>query len=361
MRYRLLGRSGLRVSELCLGTMTFGEDWHFGAGKDESRAIFDAYCTAGGNFLDTANAYTCGTSERLVGEFVAGERERFVISTKYSLSTNPNDSNAGGNHRKNMHQAIERSLRQLQTDYIDIYWLHVWDAITPIDEIMRGLDDLVRSGKILYAGISDAPAWVAAQANTLAEFRGWTRFIGLQAEFSLIERTAERDLLPMAAALGLGVMAWAPLGGGVLTGKYVLNDDAVHIADSKRGEWLNGERLKRRSLQIAGTLASIAAHLNRPPAQVALSWIRQQAGHLIPIVGARTASQMIENLGCLELTLDASTLAKLDNVSAISLGFPHRFLNSRPLQDALFGVKHEQLDGWHQFAGCSRDEENPGK
>ncbi len=210
MRYRLLGRSGLRVSELCLGTMTFGEDWQFGASKDESRAIFDAFCSAGGNFINTADAYTYGTSEELVGEFIAAERDRFVVSTKYSLSTRPDDPNGGGNHRKNMFRAVEQSLGRLKTDFINVYWLHAWDSVTPVEEVMRGLEDLVRSGKVLYVGVSDTPAWVVSQANTLAELRGWTKFIGLQTEYSLIERTAERELLPMARALGVGVLAWAP-------------------------------------------------------------------------------------------------------------------------------------------------------
>ena len=220
MRYRLLGHSGLRVSELCLGAMTFGEDWGWGSSKVQSREVLDAFFEAGGNFIDTANVYTNGTSETLLGEFLAGNRQHAVLATKYTNAMPGTDPNAGGNQRKNMVQSIEASLKRLRTDYVDLYWLHIWDQMTPIDEVMRAFDDLVRQGKILYAGVSDMPAWVAAQANTLAELRGWTRFVGLQIEYSLIERTVERELLPMAQSLGIGVTAWSPLAGGVLTGKY---------------------------------------------------------------------------------------------------------------------------------------------
>ena len=208
MRYKLLGKSGLRVSELALGTMTFGEDWGFGASKEESKKIFDAFVEAGGNFIDTAVNYTNGTSEEYLGEFIQGKREQFVIATKYSLTTRPNDPNGGGNHPKNLVQSVEASLRKLKTDYIDVLWLHAWDFMTPVEEVMRGLDDLVRSGKVLYIGVSDTPAWIVSQANTLASLRGWTPFIGLQVEYSLMQRAPERDLLPMAKALDIGVTAW---------------------------------------------------------------------------------------------------------------------------------------------------------
>ena len=221
MRYKLLGKSGLRVSELCLGTMTFGEDWGWGSSKDESRKVYDAFLEEGGNFIDTANVYTNGTSEQLLGEFMTGHRDRIVLATKYTNAGPGKDPNAAGNHRKSMMQAVEASLKRLKADYIDLYWLHIWDQITPIEEVMRAFDDLVRQGKILYAGVSDMPAWIVAKANTLAELRGWTSFVGLQIEYSLIERTPERDLLPMAADLGLGVTAWSPLAGGILTGKQL--------------------------------------------------------------------------------------------------------------------------------------------
>ena len=207
MNYRLLGKSGLRVSEFCLGTMTFGEDWGWGSSKDEAKKIYDAFREAGGNFIDTANIYTNGTSESFLGEFFKGHRESVVLATKFTNAAAGTDPNAAGNHRKNMVQAVEASLKRLQTDYIDLYWVHIWDQITPVEEVMRGLDDLVRQGKVLYVGISDAPAWWIAQANTLATLRGWSPFVGLQIEYSLIERTVERELIPMAKALDLGVTA----------------------------------------------------------------------------------------------------------------------------------------------------------
>src|ERR687889_599784 len=220
MKYHLLGKSGLRVSELCLGAMTFGEEWGWGASKDESRKIFDAYVNAGGNFIDTANKYTEGTSEKYIGEFVSSNREQFVLATKYTSNTRRGDPNAGGNHRKNLVQSLKASLERLNTDYIDLYWVHAWDPLTPIEETMRSLDDMIRAGKILYAGISNAPAWIISQANTLADLRGLTAFAALQVEYNLLQRTAERDLLPMANALDIGVTAWSPLAGGILTGKY---------------------------------------------------------------------------------------------------------------------------------------------
>jgi aryl-alcohol dehydrogenase-like predicted oxidoreductase len=233
VRYKLLGNSGLRVSELCLGTMTFGEDWGWGSSEEESRKVYDAFLDAGGNFIDTANIYTSGTSERLLGEFLHGQREHIVLATKYTNAAPGTDPNAAGNHRKSMVQALEASLKRLKTDYIDLYWLHIWDQITPIEEVMRAFDDLVRQGKILYAGVSDIPAWVVAKGNTLAALRGWTPFVGLQIEYSLIERTPERELLPMAADLGLGVTAWSPLAGGVLTGKQL---EAGGAKDSRQSD-----------------------------------------------------------------------------------------------------------------------------
>src|SRR5215471_15963371 len=220
MKYRLLGKSGLRLSEASLGTMTFGEEWGWGSTIDEARKIYEAYRDAGGNFIDTANVYTNGSSERFVGEFIKDHRQSIVLATKYSNAVPGNDPNAAGNHRKSMVQAVEASLKRLQTTYIDLYWVHIWDQMTPVEEVMRALDDLVSQGKVLYVGISDAPAWWVAQANTLAELRGWTRFVGLQIEYSLIERTIERELVPMAKAFKLGLVAWSPLAGGLLSGKY---------------------------------------------------------------------------------------------------------------------------------------------
>jgi aryl-alcohol dehydrogenase-like predicted oxidoreductase len=326
--YRLLGRSGLRVSPLCLGTMTFGTDWGWGADEETSRAIFDAYAGRGGNFIDTANFYTRGTSERLVGRFVAGERDRFVLASKYTLNMNPGDPNAGGNHRKCMVRAVEASLQRLATDYIDLYWLHVWDDTTPVDEIMRGLDDLVRAGKILYIAVSDTPAWRIAQANTLAELRGWSRFIALQVEYNLALRDAERDLIPMAIGLGLGVLPWSPLASGLLSGKYSRADlDRQRAAG--QGAGVEGARpltLSDKRIEVAEAVKAVAADIGRTPAQVALAWLLARPGVTSPILGARTRAQIEDNLGALEVILGADALQRLEAASEITLGFPHDFI-----------------------------------
>ena len=340
MRYKLLGNSGLRVSELCLGTMTFGEDWGWGSDKEESRAVFQAFAEAGGNFLDTANIYTNGTSETLVGEFVKGDREKWVIATKYSLNTRPGDVNACGNHRKNLFQAVEASLKRLGTDYIDLLWLQIWDSLTPIEEVMRAFDDLVRMGKVLYIGISDSPAWIVSQANTLATLRGWTPFIGLQIEYSLKERTPERELLPMAKALNIGVTAWSPLGGGVLTGKY----NQPHPVDGRLSMTDQPFQIFDRDLKIAETVLEIAREIGKSPAQVALNWLRNRPNPIIPIIGARKLSQLQDNLACVDFNLTGEQLQRLDNISAISLGFPHELLASQFVRDILLGGVAAQLD-----------------
>ncbi|CCH91668.1 Similar to tr/Q7NFR4/Q7NFR4 [Microcystis aeruginosa PCC 9432] len=340
MRYKLLGNSGLRVSELCLGTMTFGEDWGWGADKEESRAVFQAFAEAGGNFLDTANIYTNGTSETLVGEFVKGDREKWVIATKYSLNTRPGDVNACGNHRKNLFQAVEASLKRLGTDYIDLLWLHIWDSLTPMEEVMRAFDDLVRMGKVLYIGISDSPAWIVSQANTLATLRGWTPFIGLQIEYSLKERTPERELLPMAKALNIGVTAWSPLGGGVLTGKY----NQPNPVDGRLSMTDQPFQILDRDLKIAETVLEIAREIGKSPAQVALNWLRNRPNPIIPIIGARRLSQLQDNLACVDFNLTGEQLQRLDNISAISLGFPQELLASQFVRDILLGGVAAQLD-----------------
>lgn len=336
MRYKLLGRSGLRVSELCLGTMTFGEDWGWGASKEESRKIYDAFLEAGGNFIDTANLYTNGTSEKFLGELIGAERGRIVLATKYTNAMPGNDPNAAGNHRKSMVQAIEASLRRLKTDYIDLYWLHIWDFLTPIEEVMRAFDDLVRSGKILYAGISDAPAWVVSRANTMAELRGWTPFIGLQIEYSLIQRTPERELLPMARELDIGVTAWAPLASGVLTGKYKdpAHDEPKRIQDAKIDE---------RKQRIVDAVQLLAADCGRSPSQVAINWVRQQPG-VIPIIGARTLKQAQDNLGALQFKLTPDDLKKLNDASQVELGFPHDFFARDLVRGFVYGGTRDRID-----------------
>jgi aryl-alcohol dehydrogenase-like predicted oxidoreductase len=339
MQYKLLGNTGLRVSELCLGAMTFGEDWDWGANKETSRSILEAFAEAGGNFIDTANIYTNGTSEKMLGEFVGSERDRFVIATKYTVMMNPNDPNSSGNQRKNLMRSLEASLKRLNTDYIDLYWVHMWDTVTPVEEIMRALDDVVRSGKVMYVGISDAPAWIISRAQTIAELKNMTPFAAIQLEYNLVERTVERDLLPMAEDLNLSVLDWSPLGGGVLTGKY-LNQDA-------EGDRLNkAEYFQQyksdRALQIAQVVVDVASEIGCSAAQVALSWIRQQSSRHIPIIGARSLDHLKDNLGCLNVTLNDDQIARLNASSEVDLGFALKFL--RRLQNLFLGAATETLD-----------------
>ncbi len=345
MRYKLFGSSGLRVSELCLGTSMFGEEKGWGAPKGDCERVFRAFVEAGGNFIDTANHYTEGTAERWAGEFIAAERERFVLATKFSLSMRLDDPNASGNHRKNLVQSVEASLRRLKTDYIDLYWLHQWDDTTPVEEVMRALDDLVRAGKLLYLGISDTPAWIVSQANMLADLRGWSRFVGLQIEYSLIERTVERELLPMARALGLAVTPWGVVGGGVLSGKYHTAPDPNAPPGAMRHVInANSPRTSQRSLEIAAAVSDVAAEIGRSASQVALNWARQQRGQVIPIIGARNETQARENLACLEFTLEEEHLRRLDEVSRIELGFPHDFLSQPRIMVQRFGDTQHLMD-----------------
>ena len=321
MKYRLFGKSGLRVSEAALGTMTFGQERGWGAPKDESRKVYDAFREAGGNFIDTANIYTDGTSESFLGEFLEGHRDSVVLATKYSNAAPGNDPNAAGNHRKSMMQAVEASLKRLRTDYIDLYWVHIWDAITPVEEVMRGLDDLVRQGKVLYVGISDVPAWWIAQANTLADLRGWSRFIGLQIPYNLIERTVERELIPMAKALDIGVTAWSPLSNGVLTGKY-------HGHGGSELGRMNSETMKtfmpeqQRATRIVAAVKIVSAQTGCSMAQVALAWLRYRPVPVIPIIGARKLTQLQDNLASFDLELSAEHLKSLEEASRVELGFP---------------------------------------
>lgn len=335
MQYKLLGHSGLRVSELCLGTMTFGKEWGWGSDYDESKAVFDTYANAGGNFLDTANRYTEGTSERWLGEFIASDRDHFVLATKYALKDRNGDPNFAGNHRKNLMRSVRDSLNRLNTEYIDLLWLHAWDFTTGEEEVMRGLDDLISRGLVHYIGVSDTPAWIVSRANTLAELRGWNRFAALQIEYSLLQRTPERDLLPMAQALNLAVTPWAPLAGGALTGKYLRQEPGrVKEESVRRSEWAN---------RIAAEVVALATKLNCSPAQVALSWVRQQGSQIIPIVGARRPEQLTDSLVCLNVTLGADELAALDKASAVELGFPHEFLKTDGVKDVLFGGTFAQV------------------
>jgi aryl-alcohol dehydrogenase-like predicted oxidoreductase len=326
--------------------MTFGEEWGWGAGEAESRRVFDTFAAAGGNFIDTANSYTGGTSERVVGRCIAAERDRFVVATKYTHAERYGDPNAAGNHRKSLRQAVAASLRRLGTDHIDLLWVHAWDARTPVDEVLRALDDLVRGGSVLHVGISDAPAWVAAQGTAIAELRGWTSFVGVQAQYSLIERSAERDLLPMARALGLSFLAWAPLGAGLLSGKNAGAPAAgaspargrIDTSDMYRG------LLTDRNAAIVDATAAVARRLGRSPAQVALAWLRSRSPDVIPVVGARTPAQLEDSLGAIDLALLPSDVAALDAASAIDLGFPHDFLRWDAVRAMVSAGMHDLID-----------------
>ncbi len=340
MNYQLFGKSGLRVSPLCLGTMTFGEDWGWGASKEVSKKIYDTFVEAGGNFIDTADVYTEGTSEAYLSDFISADRDHIVLATKYTLSNTTHNPNNSGNHRKNLVQSVEKSLRRLKTDYIDLLWVHAYDYLTPIEEMMRALDDLVRAGKILYIGTSDAPAWVTSRANTMAELRGWTPFIGNQLEYNLTERTPERDLLPMSKELGLGVVAWSPLAAGILTGKYL---DKKGEGSGGRMEGTTSYRLNDRNDTIANTVVEVAKELETSPAQVALAWLRHK--QTIPIIGARKIEQIKDNIASLELNIPAAQMERLDQVSAIDLGFPHDFVLRAGAQKMIYGDMVRKIDG----------------
>jgi len=341
MKYKLFGKSGLRVSEFCLGTMTFGPEWGWGADYETSKKIFDIYSNAGGNFLDTANRYTDGTSEKFVGDFISSDRDHFVVATKYTLYDKPNDLNYSGNHRKNMIRSVNRSLKRLNTDFIDILWVHAWDSLTPVEEVMKGLEDLITSGKVHYIGISDAPAWIVAQANTLADLRGWNRFNGLQIEYSLIQRTPERDLLPMAKAFDIAVTPWAPLAGGALSGKYLRGKESGRVpADSKRRN--------TRSEQITKAVIEVAEELGVTPSQVAIRWTMQKNQVVIPIVGARKTEQIEDSLGAINIVIPDEQMKKLDEVSEIDLGFPHEFLKEELVNNLMYGGMKDQIQNHRQ-------------
>jgi len=342
MKYRLLGRSGLRVSEAALGTMTFGDDWGWGSAKEEANKVYETYREAGGNFIDTANIYTNGTSEKFLGEFLQGLRDSVVLATKFSNAQPGNDPNAAGNQRKSMMQAVEASLKRLQTDYIDLYWVHIWDQVTPVDEVMRGLDDLVRQGKVLYVGISDAPAWWIARANTLAELRGWSQFVGLQIEYSLIERTVERELVPMAKTLNLGLLAWSPLASGMLSGKYQgeAKADGGRLSHEMMKEFVPaGERPAR----IISAVKAVSDQIGRSMAQVALAWLRYRPVPVIPIIGARKVSQLRDNLASFDLDLSPEQVKSLDEASRIEMGFPYELYQREFVRAIAYGGMRGRL------------------
>ena len=340
MRHTLLGNTGLRVSSIAFGTMTFGTGWGFGADEATCRRMFDAYAEQGGNFIDTANVYTDGESERMVGVFLQGRRDRFVLASKYSIALDKTDLNSGGNGRKALVQSLEASLKRLGTDHIDLFWVHVWDGITPVEETIRALDDVVRQGKVVHVGYSDHPAWVVARADALAERAGWTRPAAIQVEYSLARRDADRELLPMAERLGMGVLAWAPLAGGALTGKYLKEAGEGRVSGNAAGYYIRYR--DERTVAIAHAVIACAEELGCLPGQLAVAWIIQRSPLLIPLVGARTPEQLAETLRAADLAIPVSVVKRLEEASAIPLGFPHDFL--RDSAERWFGAAHTNLD-----------------
>lgn len=337
MKYKLLGNTGLRVSEVALGTMTFGTEAGWGADKETSKKMFDTFVEAGGNLIDTANEiYTEGTSEKFVGEFIKSEREFIVLGTKYTDAMPGKDPNMAGNSRKSMMQSLERSLKRLNTDYIDIFWLHSWDFMSPVEEVMRSLDDMVRQGKVLYLGISDAPAWVISKANMYAKQNGLTPFEASQIEYSLIQRTGERELIPMAKGEGMTTLGWSPLASGILTGKY--NTD--HEKGNRRLDVSQFAELSERNLSIAAKVIEIAKKNSVSPATVAISFVKQQ--NIIPLLGGTKVSHIAGNLETINFELSPEDMQILKTASTIELGFPHDFLKAT--QAVTYGGQLEHIE-----------------
>jgi aryl-alcohol dehydrogenase-like predicted oxidoreductase len=338
LRYRLLGRTGLRVSELFFGAMSFYERGGADASR-EHRAVLDAYADAGGNVIDTASAY--GDSESVLGELLDGRRDRFVVCTKYTVSRDRDDPNAAGNHRKNLVLSLEDSLRRLRTDYIDLYWVHVWDRHTPVEETMRALDDAVRAGKVLYVGVSDAPAWLVSRANTLAEWRGWTPFAGLQVPYNLLKRDIERELLPMAEAFGMSVAAWGPLAGGVLSGKFTGPAGTAAGAPTR----IDPGSLTPRDHAVARAVQEVAGELGATAAQVAIAWTRSRYAAVHPIIGARTVEQLTDNLGAVDVALPEEAVRRLESAAEFEVGFPGDFIAECEADSRVFGKVSARLSG----------------
>jgi aryl-alcohol dehydrogenase-like predicted oxidoreductase len=329
--YTTLGRSGLRVSPLCLGTMTFGTEWGWGAEESVSRSLLDRYLEAGGNFIDTADGYTGGKSEEMLGKFISERklRDRIVLATKFTFNADPANPNAGGNGRKNIRRAIEGSLRRLQTDYVDLYWLHAWDTITPVEEVVNSLNDLVHQGKILHYGFSDTPAWYLSRAFTLAEKDGKDPLIALQLEYSLVQRNIEREHIPAAQELGLAVCPWSPLASGFLTGKY-RREGSGGVGDGRleKVKGTDNPTLKKftdQNWRILDVLLEVGKQIGRPPAQIALNWVATQPGITSTILGASKVSQLEDNLKAIEFTIPAELRARLDEVGAPPSIHPYEF------------------------------------
>jgi aryl-alcohol dehydrogenase-like predicted oxidoreductase len=342
VKYYLLGSSGLRVSELALGAMSFGTEWGWGTDVDEARKMLDLYLDNGGNFVDTANFYTNGTSEKMLGEFLGEKRRQIVLSTKYTFSTHPGDPNGGGNHRKSMVRSVETSLQRLKTDYIDLLYLHIWDGTTPVEEILRAMDDLVRAGKLLYVGISDTPAWQIARMQTIADLRGWSPLVALQMEYNLIERTTERELIPMANEMGLAVVPFSPLANGLLSGKYSRED----FLNKSRPAGFQGPRknaieslgkFTQRNMEIVDEVKKVASEVQKSPAQVALAWLLSKSTVTSVLLGASKLEQLESNLGALNTPLSPDQIKRLDTVSRVDMGFPHEHLANPMIKQAISG------------------------
>ncbi|ABF89294.1 oxidoreductase, aldo/keto reductase family [Myxococcus xanthus DK 1622] len=334
-KYHLLGQTGLRVSPLALGTMNFGTDWGWGITSEDAHRLLTRYLEAGGNFIDTADAYTSGSSERIIGDYFAkhGGRERAVIATKFSANLSPGDPNAGGNSRKHIYAALEGSLRRLKMSYVDVYWLHVWDGLTPVEEVMGTLTGLVREGKVRYIGFSDVPAWYFARAQTLAERNHWEKVAALQLEYSLAERNVEREHLPAALAMGAALTPWSPLAGGLLTGRYTRDgnqpkgDGRAHALLAS-GNPVADKFLQERPWAIVEELVAVAKEVERSPAQVALNWVATRPAVVSTIIGASRLEQLEDNLHALDFKLPHELSARLDAASRPELFNPYVFFEN---------------------------------
>lgn len=343
MTYHTLGKSGLKVTRLALGTMTFGTEWGWGADKETARSMFDAYVDAGGNFFDTADAYTGGTAESWLGEFIAerGLREDAVIASKFSMNLEASSPNAAGNGRKNILRAVEGSLKRLNTDFIDLYFLHCWDRLTPPEEVMRTLDDLVRSGKVRHFGLSDVPAWYASRAQAIAEHRGYEPISALQLEYSLAERNIENEFVPLGTRYGAGIMVWSPLASGLLSGKYRPGErgQAVGRLETVRGTSNPGfQKFTERNWAIVVELEKVSVELGRSMAQIALNWVITQPGVASVILGATKLEQITDNMGALDFVIPAEVRERLNTVSTPPATFPYSFFGAE-IQGSLTGGK----------------------
>ena len=342
MKYYLLGKSGLRVSELALGAMSFGTEWGWGIEINEARKMLDLYIDNGGNFVDTANFYTNGSSEKMLGEFLGEKRQQIVLSTKYTMNTHPGDPNGGGNHRKSTVRSVETSLQRLKTDYIDLLYLHIWDGTTPVEEILRAMDDLVRAGKVLYVGISDTPAWQISRMQAIADLRGWSPLVALQIEYNLIERTTERELIPMANEMGLGVVPWSPLANGLLSGKYSREDflnksGSTGFQGSRKNAIETLGKFTQRNMQIVDEVKKVASEVKKSPAQVALAWLLSKSTVTSVLLGASKLEQLENNLGSLHTHLGPDQIKRLDDISSVEMGFPHAILANPTIKQTISG------------------------